>query len=225
MGKKTKARLAAAAAAVGGGIDVPDREPRAPAPSVKALKALLKPKGLPLYGNKKTLMHRLEAAEALEAAQADQHSPPDDAVAHDAAAEALAAAAAQAVAAPLVPAVAPAAVSAGAASDVARKRTRDDAGSTDDDDDDDEEDDDDASELDDASVVDFADVNADRAEGTYFAEEKNPQFLVSRLYSVYAVQGRLKSQHATKLKQAIYDALDEIITLCNAHKPPLVARA
>ena len=28
-----------------------------------------------------------------------------------------------------------------------------------------------------------------------------------------------------KLKQAIYDALDEIITLCNAHKPPLVARA
>ena len=83
----------------------------------------------------------------------------------------LAAAAAQAVAAPLVPAVAPAAVSAGAASDVARKRTRDDAGSTDDDDDDEEEDDDDASELDDASVVDFADVNADRAEGTYFAEE------------------------------------------------------
>ena len=43
-----------------------------------------------------------------------------------------------------------------------RKRTRDDAGSTDDDDDDVEEDDDDASEFDDNSVMDIADVNAER---------------------------------------------------------------
>ena len=80
-----------------------------------------------------------------------------------------------AVAAPLVPAIA----LAEATTDASHKRTRADAGSNDDDNDDDEEDDDvPASELDDASVVDLADVSTDRVED--FAEEKDPQFLVCK---------------------------------------------
>ena len=146
--------------------------------------------------------------------------PPDDSVAPGSAAEVAVAATMPAVAAPLVPAIA----LAEATTDASHKRTRADAGSTDDDNDDDEEDDDvPVSELDDASVVDLADVSADRVED--FAEEKDPQFLVCKLHSPYAVQGRLKSQHAAKLKQAIYGKLDGIAKHGKEHRPPLVARA
>ena len=64
-----------------------------------------------------------------------------------------------------------------------------------------------------------------REGGIYFKEEKNPQYLVDKLNSVYAVMGKLQSVHAKRLSQAIYGAIDEIVLLCKKHEPAQSARA
>lgn len=231
MAKAKKARLLAASAAATETLEA-DRVPRPPKPTVDILKKLLKAKGLPVRGTKHELEERLATYEAMERELGDDATAahgvpgPSDVTTTDEPTHASGVTGPAEVAATDEPE----ASGTDNAYVTGKRRRSESVDHLSQDPPDDvvissqiqqPEEDSNDDEISDDDLPDACD--ADRDEGAYFKEEKNPQYLVYKLNDLYAQ--KLESKNANKLKEAIRTSISDIVSLCYAHAPPLKLRA